>query len=84
MHAPVTYPDFKWAMNGTDDYFYAIDQINDMYKKMLAIGQAKKVFRDKTCPLMTARSKEEFRCERKKLQRKYLEYTKSYLSLIHI
>ena len=65
MHAPVTYPEFKWTRNGTDDYFYAIDQINDKYRKMLAISEAKKVFRDKTCPLMTVRSKKEFRCEQK-------------------
>ena len=76
----MTFSKFKWARYGSDDYLYAIDHINDIYRKMLAIGEAKKVFRDKACPLMTAKSKKEFQCERTKLQRKYLEYTKLYRS----
>ncbi len=38
----VSFPLFKWANFGTNDYFHAIDEINDVYRKMLMIGKAKK------------------------------------------
>lgn len=33
MDSPVTFPSFKWAEFGTNDYFKAIDEINDVYRK---------------------------------------------------
>ncbi len=61
MDSPVSFPSFKWAKLGTNDYFKAIDEINDVYRKMLMIGEAKKVFHDKVCPMMTSKTKDEFK-----------------------
>ena len=77
MDSPVTFPSFKWAEFGTNDYFNAIDKINEMYRKMLTIGKAKKVFRDKVCPMMTAKTKDEFNKARRSLNKKYWNYTKT-------
>ena len=77
MDSPVTFPSFKWAEFGTNDYFNAIDKINEMYRKMLTIGEAKKVFRDKVCPMMTAKTKDEFNKARRSLNKKYWNYTKT-------
>jgi len=61
MDSPVTFPSFKWVQFGTNEYFKAIEEINDVYRKMLMIGKAKKVFRDKVCPMMTAKTKDDFK-----------------------
>ena len=61
MDSPVNFPSFKWAKHGTNDYFNAIDEINDVYRKMLMIGESKKVFHDKVCPMMTAKTKDDFK-----------------------
>ena len=66
MDAPVTFTSFTWTRYGTDDYFYAIENINDIYRKMPTIGEVNKVFCDTMCLLMTAKTKKEFQCERKK------------------
>jgi hypothetical protein len=77
MDSPVSFPPFKWANFGTNDYFNAIDEINDVYRKMLVIGEAKKVFRDKVCPIMTAKTKDEFKKARRSLNVKYWKYTRT-------
>ena len=77
MDSPVTFPSFKWAQYGTNDYFNAIDKINEMYRKMLTIGEAKKVFRDKVCPMMTAKTKDKFNKARRSLNVKYWKYTRT-------
>lgn len=77
MDSPITFPSFKWAKFGTNDYFNAIDKINEMYRKMLTIGEAKKVFRDKVCPMMMAKTKDEFNKARRSLNVKYWNYTKT-------
>ena len=46
MDSPVTYPRFKWAKFGSNEYLQAIGEINDMYRKMITIGKSKKVFHD--------------------------------------
>ena len=71
LDSPTTFPSFDWAEFGTDYYFYAIDSINEIYRKMLIIGKAKKVFRDKVCPMMTAKTKKEFNDSLRRLQLKY-------------
>ena len=59
MDSPIKYPNFPWAPRRSQDYMKAIDNINDAYRKMLRIGEAKKVFRERVCPMMTAKTKEE-------------------------
>ena len=78
MDSPVTFPSFKWAEYGTSDYFKAIEEINDVYRKMIVIGEAKKVFRDKVCPMITAKTKDEFKKARRSLNVKYWKYTRTY------
>ena len=78
MDSPVTFPLFKWAKYGTNDYFKAIDEINDVYRKMIRIGEAKKVFRDNVCPMMTAKTKDEFNKVRRSLNVKYWKYTRTF------
>ena len=56
MDSPVTYPEFKWAELGSNEYLKAIDEINDMYRKMMTIGKSKKVFHDKVCPMISAKT----------------------------
>ena len=51
MDSPVTYPEFKWAELGSNEYLKAIDEINDMCRKMITIVESKKVFHDKVCPM---------------------------------
>jgi hypothetical protein len=77
MDSPVTFPSFKWAEFGTNEYYKAIDEINDVYRKMIMIGEAKKVFHDKVCPIMSAKTKDEFKKARKRLNDKYWHYTRT-------
>ena len=77
MDSPVTFPSFKWVQFGTNEYFKAIEEINDVYRKMLMIGEAKKVFRDKVCPMMTAKRKDDFKKARRSLNEKYWKYTRT-------
>ena len=76
MDSPVTYPRFKWAEFGSNEYLKAIDKINDMYRKMITIGKSKKVFHDKVCPMISAKTQDEFKRERKRLSDKYWNYTR--------
>ena len=50
MDSPVTYPRFKWAKFNSKEYLQAINEINDMYRKMIMIGKSREVFHDKVCP----------------------------------
>ena len=77
MDSPLTFPSFNWAEFGSSDYFKAIDEINDIYRKMLTIGEAKKVFRDNVCPMISAKTKDEFKKARKRLNEKYWKYTRT-------
>ena len=77
MDSPVTFPSFKWAEFGTNEYYKAIDEINDVYRKMIMIGEAKKVFHDKVCPIMSAKTKDKFKKARKRLNDKYWHYTRT-------
>ena len=76
MDSPVTYPKFKWAEFGSIEYLKAIDEINDMYRKMITIGESKKVFHDKVCPMISAKTQDEFKRERRHLSEKYWNYTR--------
>jgi hypothetical protein len=42
------YPDIHWTTIGSQDYFKAIRQINDVYRKMLAIGKVNEALRRTT------------------------------------
>ena len=77
MNSPVNFPSFKWAQFGINDYFKAIDKINEVYRKMLMIGKPKKVFCDKVCPMMTTRTKDEFKNAWRSLNVKYWNYTRT-------
>ena len=60
---------------GTNTYFKTIGEINDVYREMIMIVKAKKVFHDKVCPMILAKTKDEFKKARKRLSDKYLNYT---------
>ena len=64
----------KWTTIYSNEYFGAIEDINDAYKRMLSIGEAEKVFRDKVCPIMTAKTKAEFVKTKRKINKKYWNY----------
>ena len=64
----------KWTDIDSDEYFRAIEDINDAYRKMLSIGEADKVFQDKVCPMMTAKTKSEFVKAKKTIDKKYSRY----------
>ena len=60
----------------------AIDDINDLYRKMLEFGKAAEVFHDKECPMMSTKTKKEFQKHRDSMRRNYrnhLNTTKSKL-----
>ena len=44
LDSPVKLPKFQWATIYSDEYYKAIEDINDAYRKMLIIGETKKVF----------------------------------------
>ena len=73
MDSPIEYPNFPWAPRRSQDYMKAIDNINEAYRKMLIIGQAKKVFRKQVCPMMTAKTKKQFQKVQRRINRKVLE-----------
>ena len=50
LNSNIKYPDFTRTDVGSEEYLNAIDDINDMYRKMLEIGKAAEVFHDKECP----------------------------------
>ena len=70
MDSPENFPLFKWAQFGTNDYFKAINEINDVYKEVLMIGEAKKFFCDKVCLMMTSKTKDEFKKAHRSLNEK--------------
>ena len=59
MDSPLELPQFKWTDMGTDEYFKAVEDINDAYIKILMTGKAEKVFWDQFCPMMTAKTRED-------------------------
>jgi len=59
LNSNIKYPDFAWTDVGSEEYLNAIDDIDDMYRKMLEIGKAAEVFHDKKCPMMSAETKQE-------------------------
>ena len=65
MDSPVKFSKFSWALPQSDEYCKAIDDINNAYRNMLRIGEAQKVFRDQVCPMLTAKTKDEFKRLRK-------------------
>ena len=51
---------------------------------MLRIGEAKKVFRDQVCPMMTAKTKNEFINAKKKINEKYWNYIKTSKAVLKL
>ena len=77
MDSAVKIPKFNWAPPHSNEYCNAIVDINDAYRKMLIIGEAQKVFRDQVCPMLTAKTKEEFKKAQKIVTDKYRNYMKT-------
>ena len=71
LNSNIKYPDFMWTDVGSEEYLNAIDDINDLYRKMLEIGKAAEVFHDKECPMMSAKTKKEFQKHRDSMRRNY-------------
>ena len=40
LNSNIKYPDFMWTDVGSEEYLNAIDDINDLYRKMLKSGKA--------------------------------------------
>ena len=74
LDSPAKPPKLNWTTTYSNEYFKAIEDINDAYRKMISIGKAKKVFRDKVCPMMTAKTKSEFVKAKRTIDRKYSRY----------
>ena len=74
LNSNIKYPDFTWTDVGSEEYLNAIDDINDLYRKMLEIGKAAEVFHDKECPMMSAKTKKEFQKHRDSMRRNYRNY----------
>ncbi len=51
---------FKLGKCGTNDYFKAIYEINDVYREILTIREANKVFNDPVCYMMMFKTKDLF------------------------
>ena len=51
---------------------------------MLSIGEAKKVFRDQVCPMMTEKTKSEFMNAKKKINEKYWNYIKTSKAVLKL
>ena len=66
LDSQVKFPTFKWTTTYSKEYYNVIEDINNAYKKMVIIGEAKKVFRDEVCPMMTAETKADFQKAKKK------------------
>ena len=84
MDSPVKHPEFKWTTTYSKEYFETIEAINDAYRKMLSIGEAKKVFRDKVCPMMTATTKKEFMKAKRNINDKYNTYIKTSKAVLKL
>ena len=76
MDSPVTYPEFKWAELGSNEYLKVIDKISVMYRKMIKIGKSKRIFHDKVCPMISAKTQDKFKRERRHLYQKYWNHTR--------
>ena len=77
LNSNIKCPDFTWVDVGSEEYLNAIDDINDLYRKMLKIGKAAEVFHDKECPMMSAKTKKEFDKHRDTTKRNYRNYVKT-------
>ena len=84
LDSPVEHPEFKWTTTYSDEYFKAIEDINCAYRKMLSIGQAKKVFRNQVCPMMTAKTKNKFMMAKRNINDKYSNYIKTSKAVIKL
>ena len=84
LDSPVKPPKFKWTTSYSNEYFEATEDINDTYKKMLSIGKAEKVFCDKVCPMMTAKTKDEFMNIKKRINKRYWSYIRTAKELFKL
>jgi len=84
LDSPVKHPEFKWTTTYSNEYFEIIEDINDAYRKMLSIGEAKKVFRDQVCPMMTAKTKNEFMKAKRNINDKYNKYIKTSKAVLKL
>ena len=77
LNSNIKYPDFTLVDVGSEEYLNAIDDINDVYRKMLEIGKAEEVFHDKEFLMMSAKTKKEFDKHRETMKRNYQNYLKT-------
>ena len=80
LNARPTYPDFKWAELGSKEYWDAITDINDAYRKMLEIGKTKDTFRaakDGVSTMLTAQTQEDFAKAKKNIKMRYTNHMKA-------
>ena len=49
---------------------------------MITIGESKKVFHDKVCPMTSAKTQDEFKMERKRLSEKHWNYTRKSKTIL--
>ena len=80
--SPVTYSEIKWAELGGNEYLKAINKINNMYRKMIKIGKSKSVFHDKVCPMISTKTQDEFKRERRRLNQKYWNHTRKSKTML--
>ena len=74
MDSVPNYPKFDWVEKDTEEYYDAIDTINECYRKMLKIGKARAVFReakDDVSNLLKAKTKKEFLTAKKNIEERY-------------
>ena len=90
MKAKMPYPRFAWTEWGGNEYFRAIETVNDRYRKMLTIGKAGKVFRNAQgglCAMLSAKTKEQFQQAARNVNLSYTRYTagtKSRLAVFRV
>jgi hypothetical protein len=63
LNSQVQFLDIPWAIHDSDLYVNVIEEINDLYKKMLMIGKCNEVFwlcNNKIPDLLSAQTKNEY------------------------
>jgi hypothetical protein len=63
LNSQVLFLNISWAIHGRELYINVIEEINDLYKKMLMIGKCNEVFQlcnDKIPDLLSAPTKKEY------------------------
>lgn len=81
MDSIMPWPEFKWCDKGGKDYYDAIEQINDKYKKMLKVGKSAQTV-EQIQSMMCAETKKDFQKIRNCLQDKFTRHMKAGKSIL--